>query len=222
MSKLPEPARQLRRGEFTINLFHALPKKYESLQLEKQNDLFHDWYNEWKKTIEFGKLRYLFACLEYNDNGALHVNAMVGWTKPTRFMTPKGKASEGARIVGLKKASFRVLGNPEGMYDYIHRLGRHAGKEGELVDIFGHGEVPVSASIQRQSLADTCIKLLLDGATPSEVARLEPRAFFTHHRAVRAFYEAIGGRPGPRPEGVDAVTGFSSARATITPSPEQV
>lgn len=188
-AKVYPPDYQARRHEFTINLRHALDLE-EDLTQDEHNALFKEAWDNWKLNLKDAVgVQWLGAALEYNKVGNLHVNAYVCWERQTRMMTKKAQAGAGCKKLHLPfGVSMRPVRMPDNLYDYVCGLGKHAGKPAE--DRIQLGAYPSVESIAKHSLVDIAIADLMSGQTPNEIARKNPRAFFYHHRAIKALYEA--------------------------------
>lgn len=219
-AKYTPPDIQARRHEFTINLYHALPKSTEGLPLNEQNALFREAWDNWKESIRNAVgIQWLGAALELNEAGALHVNGYVCWTNQTRMLTKKGKRGAGCKKLQLPFAcSVRPVRMPDNLYDYVTGCGKHAGKPAE--DRLQLGEYVSSGRQVKHAMVNTAIEMTLAGLTPGQIARENPRVFFYHYRAIEALHDALKAAP-EQPETV--LDGSSASEdATITEDPSQV
>lgn len=181
MSKFNTSKRQLRKHFLTINPGHVVTDGDET-------DI-REWWATLKQSLDCGHapscIRWLSAALEpYEDGTGAHAHIFVELTSPKRGNTV-------AKALGLDSASCTEVRNRQDCRDYTTGEGAHADKPAH--DRLEYGTWRVDASTERSTLADTCVDAIVNGATPEMVARHHPKAYFTHHRSVRALYDALGG-----------------------------
>lgn len=219
------PDYQARRHEFVINLYHALDfDEHAELSLTEANDKFREMYMAWAEGLKDAiGVQWIGVALEYNTKGALHVNGFVQWEAQTRMMNKKAQPGAGCKRLGLNFGiSVRAVRVPDGLYDYVCGLGKHAGKAAE--HRFSMGEYRGNDTTAKHNLVDVAIQDLQAGLTPGQIARNNPRAYFYHHRAIKALYAAWH-EEGDKPDGSTLEQKDGNApldSGTITALPSQV
>ena len=167
--------------------------EWQSLEppAEVDESEYEDWFEMrfdeemrgiWSRIEDDAALRYACGQAEKTEDGSLHFQIYTEWKRSFRRNEVVARIPSHAEPVRgtrtqardyCRKSETRVYALPE--------LGRWRPERG--ADGWGHATSPKARALA----------YIEEGMTPREIAVADPQCFFTHHRAIKALYEALQG-----------------------------
>lgn len=133
----------------------------------------------WNNMSNIPGIQYRVGQLEVNDAGALHGQFAVKLSSSVRAMT----------LMRRHGGHWEPARNAAAVYNYSQKT------KGRVEFLGEEGEKPDAASRRTSgygSLKAEAIRLIVqEGLTPEGVAKENPEAYFTHHRAIDRLWERL-------------------------------
>jgi hypothetical protein len=133
----------------------------------------------WADMAKIPEIQYRVGQLEVSQAGELHAQIAVKTSRSVRAMTMMRRWS----------GHWEPARNPTAVYAYAQKT------EGRVEFLGEEGEKPERAASRTSgygSLKAEAIRLIVqEGLTPEGVAKENPEAYFTHHRAIDRLWERL-------------------------------
>ena len=141
-------------------------------------DEFKTAVRTWWDNMAIPEVAYRVGQLEVSDAGELHGQIAVRTSKSVRAVT----------MMRRHGGHWEPAKNPTAVYNYVQKtegriefLGEDGTKPGSTARSEGHG------SAKRRAIR----MLIEEGLSPEEIAKQDPEAYFTHHRAIDRLWERL-------------------------------
>ena len=165
-----------------------------TVQTRKDDDwrqMFDDTIVNWQHLTEVKQLRYAVCQIEVGETGRHHLQAYVEFLRPKRL-------SEAKRTLGWNHAHLEPRwGTRTQAREYCMKP--------ELISVddeeelwndeyrceFGEWRYDAEKLKGERNLADIAVDYVVQGKTPRQIAKLHPKAYFTHSRKIWDLYKML-------------------------------
>lgn len=135
---------------------------------------FRQW---WAALGEFPNVQYRKGQIEIGDEGGMHIQAAIKFSKSVRPSTLRKRLGGHFEAANDWGACRQYVEKTSDRFEFL-------GEDGEAPDGNGRTEGYGTAKLR-------AIQALRDGLTPLEIAQSDPEAYFTHHRSIEALWEKL-------------------------------
>lgn len=145
---------------------------------ECTDDEFKAAARQWWDDMAIPEVEYRVGQLEVSDAGELHGQIAVKTTSSVRAVT----------MMRRHGGHWEPARNPGAVYNYVQKT------EGRIEFLGEDGKKPdgVSRTEGHGSAKRRAIRMLIEeGLSPEEIAKQDPEAYFTHHRAIDRLWERL-------------------------------
>lgn len=145
---------------------------------ECTDDEFKAAARQWWDDMAIPEVEYRVGQLEVSDAGELHGQIAVKTSSSVRAVT----------MMRRHGGHWEPAKNPGAVYNYVQKT------EGRIEFLGEDGKKPdgVSRTEGHGSAKRRAIRMLIEeGLSPEEIAKQDPEAYFTHHRAIDRLWERL-------------------------------
>lgn len=148
---------------FTVNLGHI-----DTISDEMSEDeIIEELELHWADLISLPNVKLARGQIERNENGNLHINGGVKFSKVVRSSTLMNRWS--------------CWSDPADNEEAVMNYGKKTETRVKALENFG---VKKARKELGQSPKEIAIDLLIAGLTPAQICGMHPKVYFTHHRAI--------------------------------------
>jgi hypothetical protein len=159
----------------TVWLGHANPKLAQKDNVTEEQ-ILSEYRMWWARLAENINVQWAQAQIEVGNEGGLHIQVACKTTDSKRWKWMPKNLPASWQPADNWPAVLNYCTKTSDRIEYLGTIGkRPKSKMGD-----GHG-----------SAKQRCIAYLKEGRSPEWVALNDPDAYFTHHRSIRALYEAV-------------------------------
>ena len=142
-------------------------------------DEFKTRIRKWWEDMAIPEIAYRCGQMEVSNAGELHGQVAVKTSKSVRAITMMKRHGGHWEPARSPAAVTNYCQKTEGRIEFLGEDGARPGGTRERTE--GHG------SAKRRAIR----MLIQEGLTPEEIAKQDPEAYFTHHRAIDRLWERL-------------------------------
>ena len=168
-------AQKQKKRFFIVTLWHGhLGLDRETTPEEEYKAAIRNWWDQ----MAIPEVQYRVGQMEVNDSGELHGQIAIKTKKSMRAVTLMRR--HGGHWEAARNAA-AVLNYAQKTEGRVEFLGEDGSKPEGPARTEGHG------SAKRRAIR----MLIEEGLSPEDIAKQDPEAYFTHHRAIDRLWERL-------------------------------
>ena len=165
----------MKKRYFMVTLWHGhLGLDRQTTPEEEYKSAIRKWWDE----MAIPEVQYRCGQMEVNDAGELHGQIAIKTSKSMRAVTLMRRHGGHWEPARNANAVLNYCQKTEGRIEF---LGEDGSKPESRERTDGHG------SAKRRAIR----MLIEEGLSPEEIAKQDPEAYFTHHRAIDRLWERL-------------------------------
>lgn len=139
-----------------------------------EDEIIEEFEQHWADLIGLPNVSIARGQIERNENGNLHINGGVKFSKVVRASTLMNR--------------WGCWADPADNEDAVMNYGKKTETRVKSLENFGVKKAKKSLG---QSPKEIAIDLLIAGLSPAQICVMHPKVYFTHHRAILETYKMM-------------------------------